>query len=747
MLKNIFCLIAFIMCAHSLAAKDILVKDIAAFNTANNVAQPGDRIILQGSEWKDVRLRVTCTGTAAKPIQIFPEQAGGLNITGFSNLLISGKYVTISGLHFKNGQAKKGNVISFSDGKDVANHCRLTKSDITSFNPANRMDDNHWITISGKNNRLDHCSFIDKTNIGVTLAVLMDDDRSRQSFHSIDSNYFGLRKPLGSNGGETIRIGVSQHCTFYSNTDIHNNIFENCDGETEIISVKSCGNKVRNNLFKECQGSVVLRHGNDNVIDGNLFLGNGKTGTGGVRVINEEQLVVNNYFYRCTGTGFRAPLAIMNGVPNSPANRYLPVRNALIANNTFYDCSPIVLGEGADAERSMPPKETYIINNIFFAGGSAVLGLVKSDSKGISMSQNLVSTSYSDSLAVNQKQGNIQVKVIKGLQIAHSNEAAITASLSEDLNNLIKNYPDYKADKIGVSNVQAVANLLLYRDWLLKQIFLVDLSGPKIKQQSVTVKNGNSLALALSNPAVKHISIANKSIQINNLLTVNGNKILSSKKKEIRFTSPNMNALFLLQENSNLQLSNLSIDALGVQAKTFIVGAATGNVQHCSVLISSSEFKNFSGNSFIEFQKSAYADAINIQQSTFKNIHANLFVLNSETDAKGYYNVEKMAIINCDFKEIKGFIADVARTGTDESTLGPTLEITGNKFKDIKANQPLFKLYGVQQSYFNDNEFEDANANATSILYLDKVSAKHLYGANKFKNSGNVESNQYVIIQ
>ena len=94
------------------------------------------------------------------------------------------------------------------------------------------------------------------------MAVMLDDERSRQNNHSIDSNYFGIRKPLGCNGGEMIRVGVSQHCTFYSNTVIKNNFFEHCDGETEIISIKSCGNVVRNNVFKECQGAVVLRHRN-----------------------------------------------------------------------------------------------------------------------------------------------------------------------------------------------------------------------------------------------------------------------------------------------------------------------------------------------------------------------------------------------------------------------------------------------------------------------------------------------------
>ena len=128
--------------------------------------------------------------------------------------------------------------------------------------------------------------------MGVLLAVILDDERSRENFHSIDHNYFGRRSPLASNGGEIIRVGLSQHCQFNSNTGINNNFFENCDGEAEIISIKSCANVVEENIFKECQGSVVLRHGDNNIVADNYFLGNDKPGTGGVRVINKGQVVI-----------------------------------------------------------------------------------------------------------------------------------------------------------------------------------------------------------------------------------------------------------------------------------------------------------------------------------------------------------------------------------------------------------------------------------------------------------------------
>ena len=121
------------------------------------------------------------------------------------------------------------------------------------------------------------------------------------------------------------------------------------------------------NVFKECQGAVVLRHGNNNTIEGNLFYGNDKEGTGGVRVINEGNWILNNFMSHCKGQGFRSPLAIMAGVFNSPANRYLPVRDAVIANNTFLNCGPFSISEGKDAERSVDPKNVILVNNLFYA--------------------------------------------------------------------------------------------------------------------------------------------------------------------------------------------------------------------------------------------------------------------------------------------------------------------------------------------------------------------------------------------
>ena len=127
------------------------------------------------------------------------------------------------------------------------------------------------------------------------MAVRLNSVESQKNYHSIDNNYFGPRQILGSNGGETLRIGTSHHSLTNSFTMVKNNYFDRCDGELEIISNKSGNNRFIGNVFFQSKGTLTMRHGNDTLVEDNIFLGNGVDHTGGIRVINKRQTVRNNY--------------------------------------------------------------------------------------------------------------------------------------------------------------------------------------------------------------------------------------------------------------------------------------------------------------------------------------------------------------------------------------------------------------------------------------------------------------------
>lgn len=370
-MPRLIILSVFHLLALQCTAGTILVKTPRELKTAVAEASPGDTIVLANGEWRDATLSVSGAGTSRNPIVIMPQVPGGVVLTGHSSLQLSGEHLVLRGFHFKNGFAPGKAVITFrSEDKMLANHCRITEVVIERYNPGDRSKNDNWVVIYGKHNRVDHCTFINKLNLGPVLVVTLDDLNSRENYHRIDSNYFKGRMPLGTNGGEAIRVGVSQHSRSASRTSITHNYFERCNGEAEIISVKSGENRIGFNTFFECEGNLVLRHGSNNTVEGNLFIGNNKPLTGGIRVINPGHRIFNNVFKDLTGTGIRAALAVMNGIPDSPLNRYHPVKDVDIHHNTFIHCRSIEFGVGKDDERTLPPELVQFRNNlILFSEG------------------------------------------------------------------------------------------------------------------------------------------------------------------------------------------------------------------------------------------------------------------------------------------------------------------------------------------------------------------------------------------
>src|SRR6187431_125719 len=98
----------------------IPVKDIEELNSANKNAKPGDTIILQNGEWKNVTMILDCIGSKEKPVVIKAQTPGKVLITGNSKLKIGGQYLIVDGLYFANGYAGKDAVITFrTDNKHL----------------------------------------------------------------------------------------------------------------------------------------------------------------------------------------------------------------------------------------------------------------------------------------------------------------------------------------------------------------------------------------------------------------------------------------------------------------------------------------------------------------------------------------------------------------------------------------------------------------------------------------------------
>jgi len=329
-----FCLALLLLLVSVMApATEYFVQSQDEYRAISSKLVAGDTVILKNGVWSDFEIVLAGQGRADAPITLTAETKGQVILSGQSNLRLAGQYLTVSGLVFKNGYTPSSAVIEFrKNSNELAFHSRVTEVVIDNYNNPDKQESDYWVALYGQHNRLDHSHFVAKRNRGVTIAVRLNSEQSQQNHHQIDHNYFGYRPTLGSNGGETRRIGTSHYSLTDSFTLVENNYFDQTNGEVEIISVKSGKNTLRGNVFYEARGTLTLRHGNGNIVEQNLFLGNGVAHTGGIRVINKHQMIRNNYLQGLKGYRFGSGFTVMNGVPDSSINRYHQVENALLVN-------------------------------------------------------------------------------------------------------------------------------------------------------------------------------------------------------------------------------------------------------------------------------------------------------------------------------------------------------------------------------------------------------------------------------
>lgn len=675
------------------ACADSLVTTQEEFAAAVKAAQPGDTITLANGVWRDFEMVFTGEGTADKPITLTAETKGEVIIAGVSNLRIAGEYLVVSGLVFRDGYTPTNQVISFRRSKEhVANHSRVTEVVIDHFNNPERFERDSWVMMYGRNNRFDHNHIEGKSNAGVTMAVRLDTEASQNNHHRIDHNYFGPRPALGSNGGETLRIGTSHYSLTDSYTTVENNYFDRCNGEVEIISSKSGNNVFRGNVFYESRGTLTLRHGNDNLIENNVFFGNGVDHTGGIRLINKRQTIRNNYLYGLKGYRFGGALVVMNGVPNSPINRYHQVEDSLVENNTIVDSDHVEFAAGSDKERSAVPITTEFRNNLIVHRQPTDVITVHDDISGIKFDGNIVS-------------GATSVPNIDGLT-----ESAV--ALAESSNGLL--YPAEKAD-IGVqSDLEVLPRESTGVSWYPKPGY----SGRFDSGAVLSIEPGqDTLAAAVSAAKAGDIIelapgdyVSSRLININIPISIRG-KADQSGRPTLRFERT---TLFEITDGGSLKIEHVAIDgsaAPDAYDNSAIRTSRYSMLSNYVLLMNDVHVSNLNTNhsfNFLKISKHTFASRIEIRDSKFADITGNIIALDREIDDLGIYNGEYVTIANSTFKNIEKALANIYRGGTDESTFGPHFLLSNNELDNVgngkrnKVRASIF-LLGVQVATIENN--------------------------------------------
>ena len=259
-----------------------------------------------------------------------------------------------------------------SDSKNLAHHSTLRQSAITETAMTTSepgKSESKWVSLYGHDNVVERCEFTGKTSAGALLVVWLPDRYRTNGVpvrHRIERNFFGPRSRLGKNGGEALRIGDSDHSLQSAACLVVENRFERCDGEVECISNKSCDNIFRGNTFWECQGTLTLRHGHGCLVEHNVFLGNQRRETGGIRIIGERHRIVGNYLQGVMGDEARSAICLMSGQRDSPLNGYSPVRDCQILGNTLIDCRHgLTIGYAdRDVRDTVPPRDCLLADNL-----------------------------------------------------------------------------------------------------------------------------------------------------------------------------------------------------------------------------------------------------------------------------------------------------------------------------------------------------------------------------------------------
>lgn len=676
--------------------KQTLVNTLEEYNQAVNDAKPGSTIVLANGVWENVELLFEGKGTAEAPITLTVEEKGKVTLEGQSYLQIAGEYLHVEGLIFKNGFTPTNEVISFrKNNKELAYNSRLSECVIDNYSNPERHEQDSWVALYGKNNRVDHNHFEGKGNRGVTLIVRLNTKESIENNHIIEANYFGPRQNLGSNGGETLRVGTSHYSMEKSNTLVQGNYFDRCDGEHEIISNKCDQTTYKNNVFFESIGTLTMRHGDETLVEGNVFLGNRKRNTGGIRVINGQQTVRNNYGYGLTGYRFRGALVVMNGVPNSPLNRYFQVEDAIIENNVFVDSDHVQLCAGSDAERSATPINSTFKSNTFYLEKPSKLVTIYDDISGIAFENNLTNHPINKTLTSGFEVENMSLTKDKnGLLMPMIGEKVIAPAL---------------ADEIPSTENTGAA-------WYSKADKRIAFESGKT---TIVAAGVNTLFDAIKNSQPGDILELrdNERYELTKLPLIQHPLTIKASEGKTPLILWEKKAAFDIVNGGELRLKGLTFDGENApdgSGNAVIRTSKYSMNKNYSLRIENCAFDNLDVNhSFdvIRIYKNTFADEIHISNSTFNNITGHLMALDKETDDVGIYNAEFVTLHNNIFTNIGGAVLSLHRGGKDESTFGPFLDMDHCTFENVGFDsrnkyKAAINLYGVQDIQMKNSIFK-----------------------------------------
>lgn len=396
--QSIYFLLYILFSSLNLTAQIYITDPEDLEDLVNAALVTGGTFIVSNGTYNDFEATFEVAATSTNPIIIKAETIGGVTLTGDSGFVLKkSSYITIEGFVLDTEDA--GTLVKF----EGSNHIRITRNVFEQTSE----DSAKWIYIGGvwdddtepyqylsHTNRIDHNIFKNKDHLGHYITIDGTNSEQQSQYDRIDHNYFKNNGPRATNEQESIRIGWSEMSQSSGYTTVEFNLFEDCDGDPEIVSVKSCDNTIRHNTFISSYGTLSLRHGNRNRVEGNYFFGNGKaigtseTGstlyTGGIRIYGTDHVIINNYMEGLTGTKWDAPITLTQGdaIDGSSTSwsKHFRAERVTIAYNTLVNNSHgIEIGYDNNDAYSKDLADITIANNLITGSENSLVEIVDTD--------------------------------------------------------------------------------------------------------------------------------------------------------------------------------------------------------------------------------------------------------------------------------------------------------------------------------------------------------------------------------
>ena len=309
--------------------------------------KPGDELAVRDGTYADWRLEVPAAGAEGRPIIIRPASPGGVLFRRKTAINLKADWIELRGFHFE--QCGPDTVVLITG----AAHCRVTDCRFDHCgNP--RSTFGHIVEVGERagDNRVDHCAWEGSKSMSLGLRI-----RSRETLgvrNRFDHNTFRDIFHLAWNGQEAIQLGQGAPDTgqLEAFTIVEYNLFDNASGDPELISNKSSRNIIRYNVAANCRAELVLRGGNDCLVEGNVLVRN----LGGIRVHGSRHTIINNLCASSERTGISLPLG---------GGNHTQADDCLIANNTVVNCRRMGLAFSPYGSNAVLPKGNRILANLF----------------------------------------------------------------------------------------------------------------------------------------------------------------------------------------------------------------------------------------------------------------------------------------------------------------------------------------------------------------------------------------------